>query len=737
MIASLATFVYLRSVSVLFTLSIKPKINPMKKLVALSLVLFFYGAMQAQTESLTFRVDANNITSLSPNGIHVAGNWQSEANGDADWVPGANQMDDADQDGVYELTVQVPVGSYEYKFINGNDWSENPEGVPGACAVNGNRAVDVTSGGVTTDLVCFGSCEECPAVGGGDVNVTFSVNASQLGSIDPAGIHIAGTFNGFSPQPMTDAGGGVYTFTAAVPSNTTALYKYTNSADFSGVESVPGACGQDDGFGGNNRFVDVADADVVLPTVCFSSCSDCTTPGESYELTLLVDASQLAAISDTGIHAAGTFNGFSPAQMTDQGGGIYSISVMVEEGSTVLWKYINGATFGDEVESVPGACGADDGFGGFNRVLTMPSADTTAQPVCFAQCVACEIAPENYMLTLSVDASDLDGINPDGGIHVAGTFNGFSPTAMNDDGDGVYSFSVMVAEGSTVLYKFLNSTDFSAAETVPEACGQDDGFGGFNRVLTMPSADLSVGLVCFSSCEACPTAPACELPYPQVDPASLNATILPNGKLQFTWEPIEGQIGCQINIVVGQGPQQTSIIKPGPNANEFTAPVFQLVPFTTYNYRVRCGCSQNPLIAGAYTPYASVLYLPPAITEEMGVAYADSPLLQVNDDAQWSNSNFGANVIGNLFAMASDESWVRVAPNPAQDNVNLSYNTTEEGQGLIRVFDAQGKLALERVMTFNKGLNSVNLNLNELENGIYIVEVLKGESRESVRLLMQ
>ncbi|MCZ4410730.1 T9SS type A sorting domain-containing protein [Cryomorphaceae bacterium 1068] len=709
----------------------------MKKLLAFSLVLFFYGALQAQNESLTFRVDANNISSLSPNGIHVAGNWQSEANGDADWVPGANQMDDADADGVYELTVQVPAGSYEYKFINGNDWSENPEGVPGECSVNGNRGVDVVVGGVTTDLVCFGSCEECPTTGGGDVNVTFSVDASQLGSIDPAGIHIAGTFNGFSPEPMTDSGGGIYTITKLVPSNATVLYKYTNSSDFSGVENVPGECGLDDGFGGFNRDLDVADADIVLPTVCFSSCSECTTLGESYDLTLLVDASQLATISDTGLHAAGTFNSFSPAQMTDIGGGIYSLTVSVEEGSTVLWKYINGATFGDEVESVPGACGADDGFGGFNRVLTMPSADTTAGPVCFAQCVACEVAPDDYMLTLSVDASDLDAINPEGGIHVAGTFNGFSPTAMNDDGDGVYSFSVIVAEGTQVLYKFLNSTDFSAAETVPEACGQDDGFGGFNRVLTMPSADLSVGLVCFSSCEACPVAPPCENPYPSVDFNSLTGTVLPNGKLLFEWEPIEGQIGCQINIVVGEGPQQATKVVGGANASSFTAPVGQLVPFTTYNFRVRCGCQQNPIIAGAYTDYAAVFYLPPGITEETGTAYSDTPLTQVNSDIQWTNTNLGSNVIGELFSMTADESWVRLAPNPAQDNVNLSYNSLEAGQGLIQVFDAQGKLALERVMVFNKGLNNVNLNLNELENGIYIVEVLKGESRESVRLLMQ
>ncbi|HKK39886.1 MAG TPA: hypothetical protein VJ949_10745, partial [Cryomorphaceae bacterium] len=396
----------------------------MKKSLFFMLSIFFLGGLQAQTESLTFRVDANNISSISPNGIHVAGNWQSEANGDADWVPGANMMDDSDEDGVYELTVQVPVGFYEYKFINGNDWSENPEGVPSECAVNGNRGVDVVAGGITTAPVCFGSCEECPIIGGGDVNVTFSVDGSQLGSIDPSGIHIAGTFNGFTPEAMTDAGGGIYTFTAAVPGNTTVLYKYTNSVDFSAAENVPSECGQDDGFGGNNRFLDVADADIVLPTVCFGQCSACTDPGQSYELTLLVDASVLETINPAGLHAAGTFNGFAPQAMVDEGSGLYSLTTTVEEGSTVLWKYINGPTFDDEVESVPSDCGADDGFGGFNRVLTMPSADTTAGPVCFGQCVACEIAPDNYTLTLIVDASDLDVVNPEG-IHVAGTFNGF------------------------------------------------------------------------------------------------------------------------------------------------------------------------------------------------------------------------------------------------------------------------------------------------------------------------
>jgi hypothetical protein len=656
----------------------------MKKLLTLSLVLFFCGAMQAQNESLTFRVDVNNISSLSPNGIHVAGNWQSEANGDADWVPGANALDDSDEDGVYELTVQVPAGSYEYKFINGNDWSENPEGVPGECAINGNRGVDVVSGGVITDLVCFGSCAECPITGGGDVNVTFSVDGSQLGSIDPSGIHIAGTFNGFSPEAMTDAGGGVYTFTALVPSNTTVLYKYTNSTDFSGAESVPSECGQDDGFGGNNRFLDVAEADVTLPTVCFSACSECTDPGVSYELTLLVDASQLASINAAGLHAAGTFNGFSPAAMVDEGAGLYSITATVEEGSTVLWKYINGPTFGDEVESVPGACGADDGFGGFNRILTMPSADTTAGPVCFAQCVACNAAPTDYMLTLSVDASDLAEINPLGGIHVAGTFNGFSPASMNDDGDGVYSLSFMVAEGSNVLYKFLNSPNFDAAENVPEACGQDDGFGGFNRPLTMPSADTSASLVCFSSCEACSAAPVCELPYPQVTGTSFSNE---NGGILLSWNPIEGSIGCQLQFQLPNG-SITSRIKPGANVSNFFIPGNLLINGGTYGWRVRCGCSQTPLIAGPYTALNQFTYL-------------------------------------NLAGLSEEPATtLRAIPNPSNGNTFISLNTTEAAsQAAIEVYDLSGRL-VSQVYSGNVAANQeirFQFDGSDLPQGIYLM----------------
>jgi hypothetical protein len=347
----------------------------------------------------------------------------------------------------------------------------------------------------------------------------------------------------------------------------------------------------------------------------------------------------------------------------------------------------------------------------------------------------------------TVDATALSGLNDE--------CNGFTSASAEDvwysfEADGSSSYTVTVDTNAATSSSLMDAVIFvysgACGDLTEIGCADNNfssDFTGETFTLDAPEAGtyyvrvfnwnpggevFTISLDCESGCVD---------PYPAVDEASLGSTVLPNGSLRFEWDPIPGQIGCQINIVVGTGPQQVTKTVLGATASSFTAPVDQLVPFTTYNFRVRCGCSQSPRIIGPYTDYGQAFYFPSAITEEMGIGYSDTPLSQVDDDDQWSNTSLNADVVGDLFAMKTSESWVRVAPNPAQDNVNLSYNSLSEGQGFIRVFDAQGKLTFERVITFNEGLNYVNLNMNELENGIYIVEVLKGDSRESVRLLMQ
>ena len=98
---------------------------------------------------VTFQVDMNNEP-VSPDGIHVAGSF-------TDWNSSSAELFDFDQDGIYSLTLPIPIGQYQYNFINGNNW-ENSEYIPTSCSVTGYRDLVV---GVQPVIIqyCFGSCE--------------------------------------------------------------------------------------------------------------------------------------------------------------------------------------------------------------------------------------------------------------------------------------------------------------------------------------------------------------------------------------------------------------------------------------------------------------------------------------------------------------------------------------------------------------------------------------------------
>ncbi|RNI28954.1 alpha-amylase family glycosyl hydrolase [Rufibacter latericius] len=121
-----------------------------------------YGAM-AQQVQLTLRVNMSQQT-VSPNGVHVAGNFQALAGGASDWNPATLALTDLDKDGTYETTVTLPTGGlFHYKFINGNSWA-GAEIVPGACGLNDgagnfNRTVDATAAVTRTPSYFFGTCE--------------------------------------------------------------------------------------------------------------------------------------------------------------------------------------------------------------------------------------------------------------------------------------------------------------------------------------------------------------------------------------------------------------------------------------------------------------------------------------------------------------------------------------------------------------------------------------------------
>jgi hypothetical protein len=440
--------------------------------------------------AVTFRVDMSEFTgTIQPEGMHIAGSFPTNT-----WTPGARPMNDQG-DGTWTWTEMMEPGfALEFKFVRGDDWpagDENMGGLPCSASGTTNRAITIPAESTILPAVCYNSCNPCDVVAETS-EITFQVDMSQQ-TIAAEGVGISGSFNGFTFEPMADQGAGIYSLTLSIEQGITVEYKFRNGDEF---ESPPAECGTG-GF--SNRQLTIPDSDLTLGVVCYSGCEACADPGDTFELTLSVDASQID-IDPAGVHIAGNFNGFSPTAMEEAGNGIYFTTVTVAAGATALWKYLNGASFVG-AETVPEACGEPDGFEGFNRSFLMAEENAALSTVCFAACEACDPVAETYTLTFQVDASAI--VVDAAGVHIAGSFNGFTPQTMNNAGGGIYTFSVEVEGGATVLWKYLNGPTFDGQESVPAACGEDDDFGGFNRAFIAPEADIELGVVCFGSCTAC------------------------------------------------------------------------------------------------------------------------------------------------------------------------------------------------------------------------------------------
>ncbi|MGB0150361.1 MAG: hypothetical protein ACPF87_05670 [Flavobacteriales bacterium] len=102
--------------------------------------------------TVLFRVDMSN-EEVSEFGVHIAGEFQN-------WDPAATEMTDADGDMIYEYahTFEPEVTSIEYKFINGNAWTDPIENISEGECVNGqgNRVLEL----------------------GNEANIVLSANAS-------------------------------------------------------------------------------------------------------------------------------------------------------------------------------------------------------------------------------------------------------------------------------------------------------------------------------------------------------------------------------------------------------------------------------------------------------------------------------------------------------------------------------------------------------------------------------
>ncbi len=480
----------------------------MKNVLSLFSMLAIGLASFAQTVNVTFEVNmANEVVAES--GVYLAG-------GVDFGNPGDHPMLDDDGDGVFVITMPVAVGyTGNYTFTNGNcgDWSCK-EYIGGQDCADGpwdDRLLsDIQED--TTISTCFSECTtdgSCSVVEPPTTEtVTFNMDMSNsdFPNADYDNVVINGSWNAWGAWGITLAdedGDGIWSGSAEFDQN-------------SQIEFVIALTGPADGWGGwgfvynasglpcalpntNNYYVAVGDMPKSV-TLCPGTCdATCSVLLDDISLTWQVDMNEEGA-NPAGVFIAGGFQGWGAGatQMTDDDDdGVYTYTEMVTPGTTVDWKFMNGPAWGSE-ESVPSACATPE-YG--NRFVVVPGEDTVLDAVCFGACEGCDVEVVEYPVTFMVNMENEDVA--ESGVYLAGGGNFGNPgdnQMTDDDGDGIYSITMMLAEGFASYYAFTNGAcgDWSCKENLAgQECGDPANFN--DRYLPAVAGETTV-MTCFGQC---------------------------------------------------------------------------------------------------------------------------------------------------------------------------------------------------------------------------------------------
>jgi hypothetical protein len=360
------------------------------------------------------------------------------------------------------------------------------------------------------------------------------------------------------------------------------------------------------------------------------------------------------------------------------GDDVYTITFSVPAGVQQIYKIVKDASYSNE-ETVPAACGLPNGFGTFDRVIT-PTADETVA-FCWESCVSCA-ATTTVAITFQVNLANV--IDNPLGAHIAGDFNGFTPTAMTNIGGGLYGITYNLVAGNTFRYKFLNGNTFDLEEDVDSTCGIPNGFGGFDREFTVPAVNSTVGPFCFGECANCVV--SCSVANP---PSNLSTSQTP-AKVTLQWTGIANSQACQIKakriIPAGPAPQQNVI---GFERQSTDVPKSLLGLGTTWEWQVRCACQTTPTVIATALSAKDTFAVPTARVADIASLSAD------------------------LF------------PNPAAEQLNVIVDAAAAGMTEYAVVDLLGRTVLAGQFQVEAGRNTLPLTVSSIDNGVYFIRLVQ------------
>jgi predicted extracellular nuclease len=396
-------------------------------------------------KNVTFQVDMSNVSASFTN-VYVSGTVNN-------WSGNSNQLTDADGDGVYEGTLSLMPGSYEYKFTYDN-WTgqETLDPVADAtCTLTTgaftNRYSTIGNADTTLPVVCWESCNTCGYVApcselyfseyaeGSSNNKYFEIYNPTASAISLSGYTVylsgnGGSYTNTFTSSASIASGDVYMIsTNQLDSATQTLADtamgYPSVAHFNGDDAlilvngtdtidVIGVPGVDPGSSWTVGTGSTANHTLVRKHAVSGGSTDWTTgvlewdvyasntwsyAGEHsstciitpVDVTFQVDMNYVTA-SYTNVYVSGTVNNWSgnSNQLTDaDGDGVYEGTLSLMPGS-YEYKFTYDNWTGQETLDPVADATCTLTTGTFtNRYSTISNADTTLPVVCWEECTSC------------------------------------------------------------------------------------------------------------------------------------------------------------------------------------------------------------------------------------------------------------------------------------------------------------------------------------------------------------
>ena len=338
----------------------------------------------------------------------------------------------------------------------------------------------------------------------------------DLCDANPAEVRMTGPWWGWDPMggPIAaDNGDGTWTITLDTPAENME-YLWVSDAVQENIIGL-GCAPITDGANYANRLWEVGSGNVTADV--YNSCDPCGTVIETAAVTFNVNMA-LEEVAESGVFVAGgAFFGAPGAYpMTDEDGdGIYSITIDLPTPFTDYYIFTNGAC--GDFSCKEGLAGQECAAGTWNDRLLSDITEDTVISTCFGQCTTdgtCVVPEFFYDVTFNVNMSN-ETVAESGVYLGGGTAFGFpgDNQMLDEDGDGTYSITMNLPEGTSSHYTFLNGNcgDWSCKEDLSGLpCGDPEAYNDRFLPAVMEATELST---CFGQCS---TDGSCEAPEPTV-----------------------------------------------------------------------------------------------------------------------------------------------------------------------------------------------------------------------------